>query len=328
MATEDNSPLMAASPISIVGCPRSGTALLRNLLRSHPNLTFPDESHFIPAFYTAYGDPRSDGEARRLGAKILGLFWVRNWGMDLAPEAFAGCRTFRDVLCRLYGEWARRENKPRWGDKTPQYVTAIPLLRKIFPEAKIIHIYRDGRDVALSWLRHQMEPRNLYRAASLWKERVETGREAGRKLSADTYAEVCYERLLENTRAVMRRVCDFIEEPFREAVLTPTPLPVRPRVTLHKQQPIRGWTTVMLTNAAKWRTEMTDADRILFESVAGDLLEALGYEAAGPRRRVLLPERLFWRAHHAALYTWTRLRSPYLRERLASFLRMRAAGWR
>lgn len=68
------------SPIFIVGCPRSGTGLIRNLLRSHPNLTFPGESHFIPGFFKTYGDPKSEGEARELAARILNLEWINSGG--------------------------------------------------------------------------------------------------------------------------------------------------------------------------------------------------------------------------------------------------------
>ena len=122
------------SPIFIVGCPRSGTTLLRDLLRSHPHLTFPGESHFIPAFYRGYGDPRNAAEARRLAARILRTRWVRRWRLELEPDSFSDCRSFREILCRMYEAWARRANKPRWGDKTPQHAAEIPLLLTLFPE--------------------------------------------------------------------------------------------------------------------------------------------------------------------------------------------------
>jgi len=148
MAVETDLRVESGSPIFIVGCARSGTTLLRDLLRAHPRLTFPIESHFIPAFGKAYGDPRSAREAIRLARRILNFGWVRPWGLPLAPEDFADCRSYRQVVCRLFEAWARQENKPRWGDKTPRYVLWIPELVALFPGAKIIHIYRDGRDVA------------------------------------------------------------------------------------------------------------------------------------------------------------------------------------
>ena len=106
-------------PIFIVGSPRSGTALLRDLLRAHPRITFPGESHFIPLFYRAYGDPRTAADAQALGGRILKLRWVKRWGLDLDPDSFRDCRTFRSVIATLYEAWTAKEGKERWGDKTP-----------------------------------------------------------------------------------------------------------------------------------------------------------------------------------------------------------------
>jgi len=155
--------LMTCSPIFIVGCPRSGTHLLRNMLRSHPNLSFTGESHFIPKFYKAFGDPKSQKEAKKLASVILHLQWIKPWHLSLAPASFAHDRSYAQVVRRIFGAWAQKENKPRWGDKTPQYVTEMPVLSELFPGCKFIHIIRDGRDVALSWLALNFSPTKFFR---------------------------------------------------------------------------------------------------------------------------------------------------------------------
>src|SRR5262249_20192115 len=155
---------LSESPIFIVGCPRSGTALLRDLLRSHPRLSFPGESHFIPALYRGYGDPNNEREACALASRILESAWVKAWGLALEPSAFAGERSYAKIVSRIFEAWAEKERKPRWGDKTPRYVVEIPLLMKLFPDAKILHIIRDGRDVALSWISAGFGPRNVFTA--------------------------------------------------------------------------------------------------------------------------------------------------------------------
>ena len=312
------------SPIFIVGCPRSGTSLLRDLLRSHPRLTFPEESHFIPALYRAYGDPKNEREARALAARILAAGWVKAWGLTLDPSAFAGDRSFARMVSRIYEAWAERQQKPRWGDKTPRYVLEIPLLLKLFPGAKILHIVRDGRDVALSWLRYGIGPRNLYTAARMWSDMVRAGRRAGAALGAERYLEVRYEALLADPAAVMRRVCAFIDEPFTEAVLRPNtsagegaadPGKLRyffigkPRGRRPRQQEI------VAAYAGKWKQAMTPAQRILFESAAGDLLRELGYETEGRVRRITSAERRMWKAHHRLSWILFRLnRKDYYRE--------------
>ena len=289
----------SAAPIFIVGCPRSGTTMLRDLLRSHPHLTFPGESQFIPAFYRQYGDPRDGAEARKLAAAILESRWVRRWNLPLDAESFAGCRSFRQVLCHLFEAWARQENKPRWGDKTPRYVTEIPLLLKLFPEAKIIHIYRDGRDVARSWIRVRYRPQNIYTAAQLWKSWVGAGRQAGAALPREMYLEVCYEQLLAQPRETMQRVCEFIAEPFDEAVLRLNPIaqnrPFLARLSPYARKPRP--VEIVSSNCGKWKTRMPAWGRVLFESVAGDLLQSLDYETEGRTRRITPAERLAWDVH-------------------------------
>jgi len=315
-------PLNCHSPIFIVGCPRSGTTLLRNLLRSHPNLAFPEESHFIPSYYRRYGNFSDADRARRLAKSILKVGWVRYWELGLTPENFEDCRSFRAVVSRLFEAWARKEGKPRWGDKTPHYVTHIPILLELFPAARILHIIRDGRDVTLSWLRTRLEPGNVYMAARFWRERVMAGRETGARLPGETYMEVRYETLLAEPEATMRGVCAFIGEPYNSVVLTPSPGKVEtwrgPRLVQRKE--------IVQANAAKWKTQMRAADRILFESVAGDLLAGLGYETVGRVRRITAPERWMWSLHHAGKWVLRRMEFRMLRTRLSSFLRIKGAG--
>ncbi len=246
---------------------------------------------------------------------------MRAWQLPLRAADFADCRSFRAVVCRLFEAWARQDNKRRWGDKTPQYVTEMPVLLELFPKAKVIHIYRDGRDVALSWLRVRMEPRNLYTAARLCKTWVSAGRRFGASLPRESYLEIRYETLLEQPRETMQAVCAFIEEPFDEAVLRPDPIPAERKHHRRRRWNRPSWSSdIVASNAARWKTRMSVPDRILFESVAGDLLEELGYETEGRRRRITLPERAMWRLHHQFWWILPRLEPRFFRARFPAFL--------
>jgi hypothetical protein len=289
------------APVFIVGAPRSGTSLLRDLLRSHPHLAFSYETHFLPKFFRAYGDPRSDREAHRLAARILGLAWMRLWEPELEPASLAHHRSYAGLVSAIYEEMARRAGKQRWGDKTPQYVVEIPTLLRIFPRAKILHIYRDGRDVALSVARARFGPHNLYMVATAWRAFVETGRREGRRLPPGAYAEVRYENLLNRPEETMRRVCAFLGEPFGEEVLRRSFLPRKPRRSLFgrpDQPPPPSPTVIVRSNLGKWKSAMRPADRSLFESVAGDVLAELGYEVEGVDRPIPGRERITWNVHH------------------------------
>jgi hypothetical protein len=316
------------SPIFVVGCPRSGTGLLRDLLRSHPNIAFPSESHFIPAFYRGFGDPRSDRAARLLAARILRLGFVRRWGLSIDPSSLADCRSYSELISRIYDEVARQEGKRRWGDKTPRYVVEIPLLLQLFPAAKILHLYRDGRDVALSFFAVGSGPADVYAAATTWRRCVRIGRRDGRA-RPDSYMELPYEALVRDPEPTMRRVCEFLGEDFSEAVLRPSRGPRswrRPMIGRGSPTPRVAETEIVSMNAGRWKREMSESDRSLFEWVAGDLLRELGYETEGLARPPSRRRRLASRVHNS----WQRLsrrlnrRGPWP----VTFLLMREAAIR
>ena len=320
---------MTNSPIFIVGCPRSGTGLLRNLLRSHPLLAFPTESHFIPKLYRAYGDPRNEREARTLAAVILKTVWVQRWEINLPASAFGHFRSYRAVVSRLFEDWKQREGKTRWGDKTPQYVSEIPTLLEIFPSSKIIHIYRDGRDAALSWVRAPFGPENIYVAAQEWRRFVNAGRRVGVKLSPETYLEVRYETLLAEPEATMMCICEFINEPYSRKVLKPNLLRAnRHSVFWHPHRMRVSETEVVRSNSGMWRNAMRVSDQVIFESVAGDLLRELGYKTEGKIRHVSQSEHLRWIARH---YFWFILKRLGTRDKntwIPSHLLLRWATFR
>jgi hypothetical protein len=318
---------MTSSPIFIVGCPRSGTTLLRNLLRSHPRLTFPSESHFIPWFYRAYGHPRTERDAVALATRILRLQWIRQWHIRVEPGEFAPDRTFQAVIHRLFGAYTRIEDKPRWGDKTPHYVEAIPVLADLFPAGRIIHIIRDGRDVALSWLKAGFEPRNLFTAATLWKRYVSAGRRDGAQLPPATYLEVRYEALIDRPDVTMQTVCAFIAEPYTEAVLRPSPIRgiLRPKIIGGGVPEAASRLERIAPSAVDWTTEMPPADRLLFESIAGDVLESLGYDVSGVRRSLSAGERLAWGLHHRLWWVLERLNTKGSHRWLLAHLELRRA---
>lgn len=262
--------------VFVVGCERSGTTLLRAMLDSHSELAMPPESYFlVPLMKEPYA-PQSFldllAEHRRFARWGLPIEEVERELQDARPGDLAA------AVRVLYRTYARSRGKSRWGDKSPGYVRRIRALAGLLPEAHFVHIIRDGRDVALSWLETPFGPGSITEAAERWRKDVRAGRRAGRKHAEDRYMEVRYERLVSRPKRVLRRLCDFarlgfepgmLDYPRRaDAIIEPT-LEPQSHQRLHRP-PTSG--------LRDWRTQMDLADVRAFNRVAGDLLTRLGYE--------------------------------------------------
>jgi hypothetical protein len=285
----------------VVSATRSGSTLLRLMLDSHPEMAIPLETHFVPDLIKARRWERADAD--RLAEVIT---THRRWG-DFHLDADELRRRIREVepleigevVRRFYELYAEQQGKPRWGDKTPGYVREMIRIEHVLPEARFIHLIRDGRDVALSVMSMEWGPDTVEGAARRWKKRVLRGREQAARLPH--YMEVRYEDLVLNTEATLREVCDFVELDFDESMLRyyeraserlaekardlyrgpdRDPVSAEHRMKSHAlaKEPPKA------ERVHRWREQMSDEDRAEFEREAGDLLADLGYEVEGPVR--------------------------------------------
>jgi len=277
----------------VVGVPRSGTTLLRLMLDAHPELAIPPETHFIPAVIRAC---RKGASADRVAEAITGH---RRWSdFGLAEEELLERLRAIDPLeagpaIRAFFElYAEKQGKPRWGDKTPGYATKMRRIQRALPEARFIHLIRDGRDVVLSRARKSRRQKPVGLAARRWKRRVIATR--NRSATVNHYIEVRHEDLVTDTDSTLRAVCDFVELRFDPAMLAyhehagerldeiDRALPARRgrheldaehRIAAH----VRASEPPAPERIGAWRTEMSPEDLAAFEAEAGDLLDELGY---------------------------------------------------
>lgn len=283
----------------IVGVPRSGTTLLRLMLDAHPTLAIPPETYFAPDLIDQC---RTGTTAPELIAMLTAH---RRWGdfnVDPAEleRRFAQNGELRPApaLRAFYELYAEGQQKERWGDKTPRYVRSMRKIGKVLPEARFIHMIRDGRDAAVS---HQdatvKEDVPMRRQARKWKRRIRKARKESEDLTG--YIEVRYESLVTDPEAEVRRVCELIELDWDPAMLNyhetagermaelGRDLPAAEgRVEKAGEDRLAGFTLTSepprTDRIARWRSQMTEADRVEYEDVAGDLLAELGYEVGVP----------------------------------------------
>jgi Sulfotransferase family len=281
----------------IVGMTRSGTTLLRLMLDSHPALAIPPETHFLPEVIAAFREGRSDPE------QVVDVMKAnRRWpDFEIAPEAMlerlrevAPLHEPGDALRAFYGFYAEREGKPRWGDKTPGYATKMRRIWRALPEARFVHMIRDGRDVALSLERRQ-SGLSTKEVANRWSHRIRRTRKLATILPH--YLEIRYEDLVTRPAEVVREVSDFIELDYDPAMLT---YHERSQERLRElERPLRaedgkrGLTAESRLESHKltaepprpdrvgaWREELSPENIAIFEQRAGKLLAELGYDRA------------------------------------------------
>jgi Sulfotransferase family len=279
----------------VVGMNRSGTTLLRMMLDSHPELAIPPETHFVPDVIKA---------CRRRGATpdvaLAAMKSHREWG-DFGfsdEEMLERLRSRRrldagEAVRAFYEAYAERERKPRWGEKTPRYLGQMTRIESALPEARFIHVVRDGRDVALSVLDRTVRDISAADVAERWRRKIEKARAAAPRLRH--YIEIRYEDLILDTEPTLRRISDFIALPWSASMLDYHERSPERLAEMQRALPADGRsaeldverrmaTHVMTTRppdadrVSRWKRQMGDADREAFERVAGTTLADLGYE--------------------------------------------------
>ena len=309
-------------PVIVLGVRRSGTTLLRVILDRNPELAVPDESYFVPQLARRHRTPVDPGafadDLRRLPTLVEWGLSPTSVEMRLRPGMTTG-----EAIGEVFAAYAAARGKPRWGDKTPLYMQHLDVLERLFPDARYIHLIRDGRDAALSFLSVPAglmtegwgHPRDAAGFACQWATEVADARALGARVGHVRYHELRYEALVAEPEREVRAVCAFAALEFDPAMLDYVGQTDSARKA-HQQrlnEPPRS-------GVRDWRAEMSPSDRRAFEDVAGGLLGELGYdvETRGTGRRKLAVYRAqtgAWRAIGAVVQRsplWSR-RHPVLR---------------
>jgi hypothetical protein len=305
----------------VVGHQKSGTTWLMRMLDAHAEILCRGEGRFFGAEWRQKSVRRID--ARRppsslynavLDAKYL-KFWVERsvWSRDGDADEHLKNLTRMAIDYFLLGELAM-SGKRLVGDKSPLLVPeTIEEISAIYPDARVVHIIRDGRDAVVSALHHSWnfgkkvkndevsakreayreDPdrmlnsdeslfagNSLARMAGEWAARVGRSVEDGPALLGENYTEVRYEDLLSRPEEEVRRLLEFLgagadDETVRRCVNAAS----FEKLSRGRERGEEDPTSFFRKGVAgDWRNTFTEQDRRVFEEMAGDLLAQLGYE--------------------------------------------------
>ena len=308
----------ARAPVFVLGCVRSGTTLLYHMLLSAGGFAvYRSESHALNLLEPRFGDLGVTANKKKLMAAWLNSKLFKVSGLDAATieqKVLAEVHNGGDFLRVVMEDVARSQGVPRWAECTPEHLLFLHRIKQTIPDALIIHVIRDGRDVALSlekqkWIR----PLPMYRDSSrlvgalYWEWMVKKGRRDGSELGAD-YCEVRFEDLIQDPRRILAQLSQFVDQELDYDRIRRVAIGSVAEPNTSFQSAERAFNPV-----GRWR-DQPHQDIVALEAVIGPALQELGYPLALPEEaKQLAPRFKMMRAaelNYFSLRLWLKASTP------------------
>ncbi|MFC7531072.1 sulfotransferase family protein [Actinoplanes sp. GCM10030250] len=274
-------------PIFVVGCPRSGTTMLQLMLHAHPRIALPPETRFLLTAHQQradFGDLNEPGNRRSLAEYIVKSSQFDDLGLDrqqVIDAIVAGPPTLGSAFGIVFRMYSERFGKPRWGDKRPVYLRHLSTILKLFPDAQIINIMRDGRDCVASLKETPWKPDEFDTLIEYWTRSADASLAAARYYPDDVYHQVRYEDLVADPEPHLRAICAFLDEDFDPAMTAPNKL-ASVAVPEYKTWHTLTHKAPTTERVQSWRSRLTDDEIRQCETAFGDRLPRFGYEPSIP----------------------------------------------
>lgn len=213
----------------IIGNPRSGTTLLRLMLNRHSKMSVPPEAGFLVWLYDAYKDFNyNETNVDHFLELLSKTTKIEHWNLDFnvlrkfivseKPENFS---ELIDCVYTYYSTYNLSKSVEIYGDKNNFYLNKIDLLSKLYPNAKFIHIIRDGRSVAVSYKdlnKKKMTseyapnlPGEIEMIAKEWTDNIMMINTSFKKLDSDKHYTLRFEDLISNPEESLQDICAFLD---------------------------------------------------------------------------------------------------------------------
>src|SRR4051794_25315435 len=264
-----DSPL-AGRMIFNVGARRSGTLWLQRVVTAHPDVAaVPSETHLFSHGIAPLLERFQHGA---MGSTEVGRVYVER---DAIVDAV------RDLCDTVFAPMLG--GRARLAERTPVHALHVALIAEVYPDAQVVHIIRDGRDVARSIVAQRWGPDGVAEAAREWRTAVEAARAGA---PAGRYVEVRYEDLHADPDRELRRLYGELGLAIDDAIMRAALAEAAIERNLDPAQSPVG--------SGKWRDVFGPDELRAFEDVAGELRAQLGYpqgELPARGRRLRLRRR-------------------------------------
>ncbi len=272
--------------LAMIGTQRSGTNLLRLMLHQEKEVVALHPPHLLQTFFPLlphYGDSSQDESWFALCRDVCD--WVAAnpvpWsGVVLDAEILrekCASRSLVSLMAAIYESAATAKGARWWVNKSMGQVHFLPALEKDLPDLRYLHLYRDGRDVALSFQRAVVGHKHLYFLAQSWAKEQELAMDFIQQIGPERGISMAYETLIAHPEQELRRICRFMGIPFRPEMLEFYHSKESQQTAASGAMWANVRKPILAGNTGKYRVEMFPDEQELFEAVAGSTLAKLGY---------------------------------------------------
>jgi hypothetical protein len=286
---------MNFTPVQMIGTQRSGSNLLRLMLNQLEGVSAPHPPHILERFFPllpTYGDLSIPGNFTQLVEDVCKLieFNPVPWtGLELNAQAIiARCKLplLTEVFRVIYEMRAESEHAGIWICKSMVNIRFADQLEENGMNPLYIHLYRDGRDVALSFKKAIVGEKHIYHIAKQWKEEQDASLELAAKIGSSRILKVRYEDLLHHPVKELKKICSFIGAEYNPVAMDYYHSEESHKTALSGVMWENVEKPVIANNFNKFKKELSPEDILLFEQVAGDTLEKLGYQRTFPNNGI------------------------------------------
>lgn len=282
----DQADSLSCQPLFIVSAGRSGTILLRSMLEPGGQIAIPPEGEVVGIAARKFLAYRTMGwmDTARLMISLFesgGHFPL--WNVSLLPvyermlyELPAAERSLARIVDEIYRQYAR-EHFPlaeMWGDQSPIHSVFLPWLEQTLPNARFLHLLRDGRDLVASMVEMGL---GLSYSIERWQVSVQRVLAAQKRIPAQNFLELRYEKIVQEPGHVLQDVCRFVNIDYEPRMLEYWKGNTKNEHTYYLRR--RNLARPIFTNSVgRWRERLSEEQQILVVGQIGALLYQLGYE--------------------------------------------------
>jgi len=275
-------------PIFMIGTQRSGSNLLRLMLNQLPEVAAPHPPHILQRLMPlvpSYGDLSDDANFAALVNDVCRL-------VELNPVPWEGVNLDRTEITRrclerslvaafgaIYDSMAAARQAETWCCKSLANISYLADIERYFGgSARYVYLYRDGRDVAVSFQKAVVGEKHVYHIAREWSATQRLALAHRERIGARRFFSISYEDITTQPERSMRRLCDFLGYRYTPSMLNFHQTDEAMKAARSSELWGNVVNPVMSNNSRKFLTELSRPDIALFESAAGDVLDQLGYE--------------------------------------------------